>query len=130
MNLAKKAARERIRQRMIERAEQYRMRTDADGVGDAMLALFPYVDPILVVESIVDQGENFYWVLQSPDVISEIEIPRHRHPGVFGIHIHTIGVDEYRKKRHSRDVVDALEVAIEILLELAEGDRASRADLA
>jgi hypothetical protein len=62
-----------------------------------------------------DQAEDIYWVLVSRTDVAEIEIPRGEHAENNPPSLKIIALAAYQKKRHSRDVRQKLEVAVELI---------------
>jgi hypothetical protein len=116
MNTGKQRIVEALRQQLLQNSASLVADEESNVLGSALRRLFPGLKQAFVLNCVPEQGEDIYWVLVSSTEIAEIEISRgtyaeNSHPPLLKM----IALDAYRKKRHSRDVRQRLEMGLELI---------------
>ncbi|MCO4881780.1 hypothetical protein VOI32_35955 [Paraburkholderia caribensis] len=75
----------------------------------------PTLKCAFILEWVPEQAEDIYWVLTSFDEIVKVDVPRWRSNDEEPASLQKMDVGTYRRKRHSREVREKLEIALELV---------------
>lgn len=107
--------RELIERELLAASEQLCSKSDQSGLGLALRSYRPALKCAFILECIPEQAEDIYWVLTGFDEIANVEVPRGRSNDGVPALLQNMDVATYRGKRHSRDAMEKLEIALELL---------------
>jgi len=113
---ARQSRRASIRNELLRRSEALCSRDDQSGLGLALRGFLPTLERAFVLDCLPEQGEDIFWVLTGPTEIVKIEVLRNQASNeehVFPPQMMNIAT--FRQTRHSRDVREKLEIALELI---------------
>lgn len=84
-------------------------------MGLALRRFLPTLDHAFILEWLPEQAEDIFWVLTSLSTIVKVEIRRGQLDGEEDVSLDTIDVAMFRRKPHSRQVREKLEIALELM---------------
>lgn len=113
MSARRQMTMETTRQQLLQSSAS--LLAGSDDLGLVLRRFFPELKRAFVMHWIPEQGEDIYWVLIGPTEIAEIEIPREIDGERNSPSLRIMAFDVYKKKRHSRDVRQRLEVGVELI---------------
>lgn len=104
-----------VRSELLRTAEQLCSKTEPSALGLLLRGYFPDLERAFILEWVPEQAEDIYWVLVGPNEIAEIEVPRPEPSEEKPVSLHELDVATYRRKPHSRQVREKLEMALELV---------------
>ena len=107
--------RELIERELLAASEQLCSENDQSGLGLALRGYGLMLECAFILEWVPEQAEDIYWVLTGFNEIANVEVPRGRSNDEEPALLQEMDVATYRGKRHSREVREKLEIALELL---------------
>jgi len=107
--------RELVRRELLGASEQLCSKNDQSELGLSLRSHVPNLECALILEWVPEQAEDIYWVLTGFNEIAKVEIPRGRSNDEEPASLQKMDVATYRRKRHSKEVREKLEIALELV---------------
>ena len=104
-----------IERELLVASEQLCSKNAQSGLGFALRSYVPTLECAFLLEWVPEQAEDIYWVLTGFNEIVKVEVPRGRSNDEEPALLQKMDVATYREKRHSREVREKLEIALELL---------------
>lgn len=104
-----------VRNELRVASEQLCSKKDQSGLGLALRRCIPALECAFILKWLPEQAEDIYWVLIGLDEIARVEVPRGPANDEKPAVLQKIDVATYRRKHHSREAREKLEIALELV---------------